>query len=78
MIRLGETEFWLDPGAGGWTLLRVGGTGRGRRTQAFGPFTSPRHALQQRQVRRATWRWGRSRRRPKKTCRRNPRRYANV
>ena len=50
MIRLGDSEFWLESGAGGWLLLRVDGKGRGRRTQAFGPYSSPRHALQQRQV----------------------------
>lgn len=48
MIRLGDSPFWIDPGASGWMLLRVGTKKHpgGR----WGPFTSPKHVLQQRQV----------------------------
>lgn len=47
MIRLGK-GFFLDPGPDGWTLFEV--TGKERTTRRFGPFTSVRHVLQQRQV----------------------------
>jgi len=49
MIRLGHS-FFLDPGADGWTLFEVTGKDRDRQTRRFGPFTSVRHVLQQRQV----------------------------
>lgn len=50
MIRLGHS-FFLDPGPEGWTLFEVTGKDRDRETRRFGPFTSVRHVLQQRQVR---------------------------
>lgn len=49
MIRLGHS-FFLDPGPEGWTLSEVTGKDRDRQTRRFGPFTSVRHVLQQRQV----------------------------
>jgi hypothetical protein len=49
MIRLGHS-FFLDPGADGWTLFEVTGKDRDRQTRRFGPFTSVRHVMQQRQV----------------------------
>ncbi len=49
MIRLGHS-FFLDPGPDGWTLFEVTGKDRDRQTRRFGPFTSVRHVLQQRQV----------------------------
>jgi hypothetical protein len=49
MIRLGHS-FFLDPGPEGWTLFEVTGKDRDRQTRRFGPFTSVRHVMQQRQV----------------------------
>jgi hypothetical protein len=49
MIRLGN-GFFLDPVPAGWTLFEVTGKDRDRQTRRFGPFTSVRHVLQQRQV----------------------------
>ncbi len=49
MIRLGD-RWWLDASASGWMLLEVRGDGRARETRRHGPYTSPRHVLQQRVV----------------------------
>lgn len=52
MIRLGDSGFWLDADASGWVLVRALRKGSERLPpERFGPFTSPRHVLQQRQVR---------------------------
>ncbi len=45
---------FLDPGPEGWTLFEVTGKDRDRQTRRFGPFTSVRHVLQQRQVKLPT------------------------
>lgn len=49
MLRLGISNLWLSPTAAGWMLLKVSGDKR-RVTERFGPFTSPKHVLQQRAV----------------------------
>jgi hypothetical protein len=51
VIRLGDSPFWLDATARGWVLVHAGGKrGKPSTAERFGPFTSPRHVLQQRQV----------------------------
>lgn len=50
MIALGS-GWWLDATGAGWVLIQVGLKAKARTIERYGPFTSPRHAMQQRQVR---------------------------
>lgn len=48
MIRLADTNLWLDVTSAGWLVVRF--DEKGKTWERFGPFTSPRHVLQQRKV----------------------------
>jgi hypothetical protein len=51
VIRLGDSPFWLDATDRGWMLVHAPVVrGKPAPPQRHGPFTSPKHVLQQRAV----------------------------